>query len=243
MFFVSRSSFTDGSSSTRPKQRGQFTRRNNSHSHSFVEYWNPSDCLNWKRKEAIAGGHNAHPGNNCECWSVFDACVHLKRWRLSKKLILSVMAEGREWIPLLMRREKINVIEAMCDTNWVGKFQAYELSCEERSNFVLVSLSPHEDSECDERMLSNIRNNPRVPERQNCCLSPRVPSRRRRQENISNPLRHWMASSSCIVTNFHFFHRDPCHPSLSIREMGLFSVFLHGLKFPCFLEGWAFGVY
>lgn len=92
------------------------------------------------------------------------------------------------------------------------------------------------DSECDERMLSNIRNNPRVPERQNCCLSPRVPSRRRRQENISNPLRHWMASpsSSCIVTNFHFFHRDPCHPSLSIREMGLFSVFFHGLRFPAF---------
>lgn len=39
--------------------------------------------------------------------------------------------------------EKINVIEEMCDTNWVGKFQAYELSCEERSNFVPVSLSPH----------------------------------------------------------------------------------------------------
>lgn len=88
------------------------------------------------------------------------------------------------------------------------------------------------DSECDERMLSNIRN-PRIFTSK---ISPRIPS-----EHFSTLFQfEWHRRR--IVTNFHFFHRDPCRRFQFEKWDFVRPVFLHGSNiFPFFharfLEG------
>lgn len=83
---------------------------------------------------------------------------------------------------------------------WVSSLSPLEHSKKFHS-IPCVSPFHAKDSECDERMLSNIRN-PRIFTSN---ISPRIPS-----EHFSTLFQfEWHRRR--IVTNFHFFHRDPCH--------------------------------
>ena len=97
------------------------------------------------------------------------------------------------------------------------------------------------DFESDERMLSNTRNNPRQLFVRKFLL---VPSK---NFFLLNPHIEWHRCRA-YVTNFHFFHRDPCH-HFKFSRNGIFLVFIHGLSFyplteqNFFPEGLKFRVY